>query len=51
MRGLESEEYSGGEEGDGDGNWSPDKSALCGVDESRPRERVKLTRGEFVFES
>ena len=50
MSGLESEEYSERDEGDGDGDWSPDESALSGVDESRPRERVKLSRGESWFE-
>ena len=46
MSGLESKESSERDEGDGDGDWSPDESALSGVDESRHRERVKLSRGE-----
>ena len=49
MSGFESEEYSERDEGDGDGDWSPDESALSGVDESRPRERVRFSRGEFWF--
>ena len=50
MSGLKSEEYSERDEGDVDGDWSPNESALSGVDESRPRERVKLSRGESWFE-